>query len=388
MGFNAKLFEVVLYDDSYDFGILEQALKSRSGVRHFAYIVHDHCLGKGGALLKSHAHVMLRMSNSCNSDNVAKWFGASTSQVEKCKGRWADMLAYLTHSNALDKFQYETDLVVSNFDWISESQKVGQKKNARLDELLEGIGLGVIRRFNLYTHMTVQEYSSYRNRLNAGFEYRAKRMKGGDRDMQSIYVHGDSGTGKTTWAKDHAEQRGLSIFVSSGSNDVLDDYEGQDCIILDDLRPSCLGLSDLLKMLDPRTASTVRSRYYNKVLECKLIIITTTLQMDRFFHQVFENESEPLKQLERRCGTVLHLTKDSLVFGIYQEKSGKYEYLTPLPNVILEKFNIRDFTKKEMLEKEAALLGLTLNQIAKMRDAGKNKTADSVESVMLALFPG
>ena len=46
-------------------------------------------------------------------------------------------------------------------------------------------------------------------------------------------------------------------------------------LILDDLRPSCIGLSDLLKMLDNHTSSSVKSRYYNKVLECKLIIITS-----------------------------------------------------------------------------------------------------------------
>lgn len=39
-------------------------------------------------------------------------------------------------------------------------------------------------------------------------------------------------------------------------------------IILVDLRPSCMGLSDLLKMLDNNTSSTVKSRYKNKVLEC------------------------------------------------------------------------------------------------------------------------
>ena len=56
---------------------------------------------------------------------------------------------------------------------------------------------------------------------------------------------GDAGTGKTTYAKDLAVKKGYSIFVSSGSNDVLDGYGGEDCIILDDLRPSCMGLSDL-----------------------------------------------------------------------------------------------------------------------------------------------
>lgn len=382
MGFNAKLFEVVLYSDSYDFACLEYELKHRSGVRDYAYVVHDKCKGNNGSLLKSHAHVMMRMNNSCNSDNVAKWFCASPSQVEKCKGRWADMLAYLTHDNAPDKFQYAPECVVSNFDWLKESKKAGKNGNARLNELLEGVMLGEIRRFNIHEHMTVQEFAAFKPRLTSGFEYRAKKMKGASRDMESIYVYGDSGTGKTTWAKDHAKQRGMSVYISSGSNDILDDYEGQDCIILDDLRPSCLGLSDLLKMLDPRTASTVKSRYYNKVLECKMIIITTTLQMSNFFHQVFENESEPLKQLERRCGTVLYMTKEHMSFAIYQPADCEYVHLPPLPNVILMSLNIRNYTDDEMLEREAMLMGSTVEAIKIMRAAEASKEADDVQRAL------
>lgn len=88
--------------------------------------------------------------------------------------------------------------------------------------------------------------------------------------MEAMYFYGDSGTGKTTYAKQLCEKKNYSYFVSSGSNDVLDGYAGQDVIILDDLHPSSVGLSDLLKMLDNNTASTVKSRYYNNVLECKL----------------------------------------------------------------------------------------------------------------------
>ena len=56
--------------------------------------------------------------------------------------------------------------------------------------------------------------------------------------MNCIFITGASGTGKSTYAKQIASENKLSVYISSGSNDVLDDYQGQDCIILDDLRPS------------------------------------------------------------------------------------------------------------------------------------------------------
>ena len=81
--------------------------------------------------------------------------------------------------------------------------------------------------------------------------------------MEVIYIQGATGTGKTSYSKMLAEQKEYSYYISSSSNDILGDYKGQDCLILDDLRPSCMGLSDLLKMLDNHTTSTVKSRYKN-----------------------------------------------------------------------------------------------------------------------------
>lgn len=379
MGFNAKLFEVMLYPDSYDLDLLPVLLEQLPGVRDYAYCVHDRDEGK-----KAHCHVMLRMKDTRNSDRVASWFQANPSQIEKCKGRWADMLAYLTHANAPDKFQYEPECVHSNFDWLTESKKAGNKGNARLNELLEGIGAGEIRRFNVFKYMTVQEYAKYKARLNIGFEYREKKMKGVNREMQGFYVYGDSSTGKTTWAKLYAEMHGYSVFVSSGSNDILDGYEGQDCIILDDLRPSSLGLSDLLKMLDPHTSSTVNSRYYNKTLECKVIIITTTLPMENFFRQVFENEAEPLKQLERRCQRVLYMTREKMFLKIYDPKLERYIHSDPAPNTVWAANNVESLTEDDVVQIENDMYMVASKAIKELRskgDSAADKAADVIQDV-------
>jgi len=349
MGFNAKLFEVVVYPESFDINTLNDKLNTLSGCRNYAYCLHDK------DEKKEHCHIMLRMNDTNNSDYVAKWFDATPAQVERCKGKWSDMLAYLTHANASEKFQYEPGNVVSNFDWQLEAKKAG-KSGQRLSEIIDGISSGLIRPFNLHDYITASEFVRYKGAINSAQEYRVRSIKGVHREMKSIYLWGESGTGKTTYAKTIAAQEGYSLFISSGSNDVLDGYEGQDCIILDDLRSSSLGLSDLLKMLDPRTASSVKSRYYNKVLECKLIIITTTQPMDTFFKNVFESEKEPLKQFERRCQTIFHMTKKTIQIGIYQNKSARYHYLDPIPNMVLASLNIRDYTEDEIINMADDLL--------------------------------
>lgn len=150
--------------------------------------------------------------------------------------------------------------------------------------------------------------------------------------MECYFITGKSGTGKTTYAKQLAKEMGYSVYISSGSNDVLDSYQGQDCIILDDLRPSCMGLSDLLKMLDNNTSSTVKSRYKNKVLECKLIIITTTLDIDTFFSNVFKDQEESCVQLKRRCGYHLTVTMEDIFIKKWLKGANEYSKAVRIPN--------------------------------------------------------
>ena len=246
------------------------------------------------------------------------------------------MLKYLTHENAPTKYQYAEDEVISNYDWKKEKEKVIKKSNseARKSEIINDIVNGVIREFNYNDYITIDEYDKYKKSIDNAFKYRTDKIKGGKRNMECVYITGKSGTGKSTYAKMMCEDKGYSVFVSSGSNDVLDGYAGQDCIILDDLRPSCMGLSDLLKMLDNNTASTVKSRYKNKVLECKLIIITSVLKIDEFFNGVFKEQKEPIVQLKRRCKLHLRFEQDYYYASLFDDKKGDYsdefEYVNPV----------------------------------------------------------
>ena len=116
----------------------------------------------------------------------------------------------------------------------------------------------------------------------------------------------------------------MDYFVSSGSNDVLDGYCQQPCLILDDIRPSALGLSDLLKLLDPHTACSIKSRYKNKYVNCSLIILTSVLKIDEFYHNVFEHEDEPINQLKRRCKFYIKMDYDFIKIREWNDFSMEY----------------------------------------------------------------
>lgn len=329
-----KLFEIVQQEEYLNMDIVKDALENKKGIKDWLYILHDKDTDSEGNLKASHYHIYCRLTNSYDSKYIAQWFNVPEQYVSKIKGNWSDALNYATHRNRQEKYQYSDEEVVSNFDWKAERTVTkGRKKDERKEEILNLIDAGIIREYNIHDYLTVIEYDKYKKNIDNAFKFRVnKLMQKVERKMDCYFITGRSGTGKTTYAKQLAKEKGYSVYISSGSNDVLDSYQGQDCIILDDLRPSCMGLSDLLKMLDNNTSSTVKSRYKNKVLECKLIIITTTLDIDTFFNNVFKDEEESCVQLKRRCKYHLTVTMEDIFIRKWYKGVNEYSKAVRIPN--------------------------------------------------------
>lgn len=344
-----KLFEIVTDEDKISMFKIADVLNNKNSIKDYAFILHD----KDDT--RPHYHIAGRLKDSYDTKYIAEWFGVAENFVNKVKGRWSDMLKYLIHENAPEKHQYDVSEVFSNFDWKTEKDKISGKE--RLEEIIEKIVNGEIREYNYTESISAIEHDKYARNIERAFKYRTDKIKGVAREMECIFITGDSGVGKTTYAKKVALEKGFSIYISSGSNDVLDDYKGQDCIILDDLRPSSMGLADLLKMLDNHTASTVKSRYRNKVLECKMIIITTTLDIDSFFRNVFSEEIETSIQLKRRCRLYVRMDFEYIYCRLWQDSIRNYGEEFKLPNTIAFEHRTKVMSREDQLKAISSLIG-------------------------------
>jgi ATP-dependent protease HslVU (ClpYQ) ATPase subunit len=130
----------------------------------------------------------------------------------------------------------------------------------------------------------------------------------GNRDMKVLYIYGETGIGKTTFAKQFADMMKMSYFVSGSSNDTLEGYMGQDIIIFDDLRADSFKYHDFLKLLDNHTNSLTKSRYYNKAIDCKFLIITSIKKPN----ELYQNRTqEDLLQLYRRIKFYIHIDAEN-----------------------------------------------------------------------------
>ena len=336
----------------FDMEKLPSILEEKSNViKDYAYIIHNrdtytaedekaNSEHKAGMLKRPHIHLLMRFERNQTQqfNSIARWFGLEPQFVSKIKRRWEDAVLYLTHENAPEKHLYSVDDVISNFNIQTIIDHAKERK--KLDSILAQILSGEIREYNktlLIDNLTLVYQSK---RINEAFKIRAEHLQATaqERNTEVIFITGESGTGKTTLAKKIAKELNLAYFISSGSNDVLDGYGQQPCLILDDVRPSCLGLSDLLKLLDNHTASSIKSRYKNKYLNCELIILTSVLDLDTFYNNVFEREREPITQLKRRCGTYIEMYKGAIIISRWDNATMRYYCPQVYKNDILTQY--------------------------------------------------
>ena len=362
----------------FDTDTMKEVLK-KDCIKDYCYIIHDKDRyskaeekrnpdHKQGELKPPHIHLLLRFENNQPQklDCVAKWFHIAPNFVNKITGDWEDACLYQIHFNATDKYQYSVDEVTCNFDYqeLLEDAEKGDKLSRVLNRILDG----TIREYNRTLEIDNMLLVNYSRKIAEAFKVRSEYLQATqkDRNTECIYITGGSGTGKTSLAKKIAQSKGYSFFISSGSNDVMDGYGQEDCLILDDVRPSCMGLSDLLKMLDPHTASSIKSRYKNKYLNCRLVILTTVLNIDEFYTNVFAEQKEPVTQLKRRCQTYIKMYPDTILVSVWDDKTMQYinpvSYKNPVLNQYIPEQNKEKKDIRERVEELMPFLELSDNE--------------------------
>ena len=333
-----------LYNDDgevlFDMDKLSEILEAKSHViKNYAYIIHDKDLytkadesrnpkHKAGEFKPAHIHLVLKYERSQpqKTKYICKWFNLAENFVSKINGSFEDAVLYLAHINAPDKAQYDVKNITANFDIQTVIDNADSKD--KLSNIVDRILSGEIREYNKTTEIDTKllVYPDSLRVIENAFKVRAEYLQNtqSERKTTCIYICGQAGAGKTTLAKKIADSHDMDYYISSGSNDILDGYCQQPCLILDDIRPSALGLSDLLKLLDPHTACSIKSRYKNKYVNCSLIILTSVLKIDEFYHNVFEHEDEPINQLKRRCKFYIKMDYDFIKIREWNDFSMEY----------------------------------------------------------------
>lgn len=328
---------------------IKNAITGRRSIKNYAYILHDKDTytpenekadpeHKAGSLKPPHWHIVLQFNEGQQQQikYVAKWFNLEPQYVQKIKSKHIeDAYAYLIHQNAPKKYQYDPSEVIANFDYplfISENATFLD----RGDELVAQIGCGIITRSNYTTYINIHEYVEYETLLKKAFDYYDKKTATIHRELEAIFITGASGTGKTSIAKYIAEQKGMSCFVSSVGQDMLDGYENEEVIVYNDVRGNCgLALNEFIQLVDNNTNARGKSRFRNKNMSnCKLVLVTTVLSMEDFLKQLDPRHDEDWKQFRRRFKLYMHAFPDHIMVSQYDPALDRYGNAVKLENPV------------------------------------------------------
>lgn len=317
----------------------------------YAFLIHDKDTFEDGSPRPEHLHVMMDFRGaSWTPDNLCKWFKDDPQRIEKPKTKrnrfvYENMCSYLVHETETSdgKYHYPDADVTANFDFPEFMEKIrsgvaeakANKKMHPIADVLDKIMKNQIPRIKLDEYLDDLTQLRYIRDIENAYKIRdTKLAKETDRSMNVLYLTGASGTGKTTWAKVLAKKKKYSVFVSGSSNDPLEGYMGQECIILDDIRGSDWKINDLLKMLDNNTNSLVKSRYNNKLLnDCKLMILTSVQSIEDLYSNLKEHDTEPIEQLKRRCTDMIVFTPTTMSMFTYNPEIKEYENKGTMPNM-------------------------------------------------------
>ncbi|KST97803.1 Rep family protein [Lactococcus lactis] len=329
-------------------------------------------------LVFPHVHLYGKYSDKRTITRIAKVLGIKVQYIEfpKDKNRYFEenQLAYLTHAQQPDKYQYpplevETFGTFDYSNFILSNAKKFEKQSAtvkrkRTDESLDLINQQILKGELFLENILADDdlfllYSNHKLQFKQAFDSYAERLAfknlkdltTGKYKLTVMYFQGKSSLGKSYLARtiaqkvrEYAEENKFkSRIYSASSSNPFDDYYGEDIILLDDIRPDSLRKADWLKLLDPINTSRMSARFTNKQVVPRLILITNTQLPEQFFN-IFKDEA--LDQYIRRINFCTILSEKQQGKGY---EGGVYYQLSQTKRLFSPKVrNISAYEKEEI----------------------------------------
>ncbi|HEM4050461.1 TPA: AAA family ATPase [Streptococcus suis] len=349
---------------------------------------------------KPHAHILLKFSKGATLISLALQLGIEPQYIEKAKsGRYAfdNFLAYLIHAKDSEKFQYDPNEVTTlhgkNYlDVVTErytswqegrAKKDISKSNTSLDDIYLQILSQQISKQEILSDPKLQIlYALNKTKINEAFltlgEIKSNATKlaleNGEFKKTIIFITGKSGLGKSRFAKTFVKEL-ISLAntnnycwsdaVTAGTN-IFDEVNGEEVLLLDDVRGDSLTASDWLKLLDPYNISPISARYHNRMGSARVIVITSTKDPLEFFIHTKGNETEDLSQFIRRISSLVTLYSDNPL------RNTRYYYSSPksvtnrkvtVPHTEIKVYLTYDFENNSEVSKDK-LLEFLLAQVS------------------------
>lgn len=309
---------LIIYSDCDIENIIKKITLCISGIRYY-YIKHS----ADDEVSMTHWHLLFRFVTPVRFDVLKDFFPfgkiENAKNVKKC-------IQYLIHFNDLEKTQYQWSDIVTNVD-IEESYKKSLVRDKLLmvkkkEDIIANIDSGKITKLNMFDYIDIEFYTKYKTDIDRAFEYVYLRQTNqSDRSIIVLFYEGSSGCGKTWNAKEFCKERNLSYYISSASDDFMQNYKGEDVLILDDMRDD-MPFTQMLRLLDNNTGSSIKSRYFDKTFIGSYVILTSFKPLQFWYSHL---NTDVLVQLYRRIPHLLKFVDNkNIEYYIYDLELMRY----------------------------------------------------------------
>lgn len=265
-----------------------------------------------GTLKTAHYHIWLKLprDKARMRKDIAKWLDVGWTMVQDLEYQFENSIVYATHALHIEKAQYGIDEVVCSGDInyaelvqkrVKEYQEATRKSllMERRKEIMDAIESGKINKLNMSKMLTNEEELAHGKAITVAMNrYERELQQKTDRNMTCIFISGASRACKTSLAKKICESLKFTYNVA-GAKDPSQFFMGQEATIIDDLGVDTMGWKELLNLTDNDTATPVASRFKNKLMFCKLLIVTTNLAPYQLANELCP-KGEDKNQLYRR----------------------------------------------------------------------------------------
>lgn len=269
-----------------------------------------------------HFHIVINFKTHSRFSTVKSKFPFG--KIEPIISTVKRTIQYLVHMNDSSKLAYNWEDIVTNGGDLTPYKVQSRSQQAvSMQHVCDMIKSGELTKLNIRDKVSMELYKDCKTQIENAFIYDEMKFHSiQERDIRVAFFFGEKGgEGKTEFVKGYAERLGYTWFESSASNDPLQGYNGQDVLILDDLRDNAMKYQDMLKMLDNFTGSTIKSRYSNKLFTGKLIVITS----NKSLYDWYSNITESKHPLYRRI-TDMYVFKNDVIYRyVYNKTSYRYE---------------------------------------------------------------
>ena len=233
-----------------------------------------------------HFHIVIEFGKTSQSrfSTLKKQFPYGS--IERCKYGVKNCVRYLVHADQPEKYPYSWDEIETNAPAKLESYKIPGRyaMDLKLKLITDKIISGEIREYEIPKLVEPEVYVRYAQKIKNALDYRQRKvLLDTKRSVSVIVLQGKPGVGKSTMARAFAQSKGKSICFSSSSNDCVQDYAGEDILVLDDFDHKAFKIEDFMKLTDPHNNTSIKSRYRNKLFIGDTILIATNIPITSWY---------------------------------------------------------------------------------------------------------